>query len=243
MYTIGRRATSMPFCFIGAYMKIIALSDQHGNLESIKESCDVVVIAGDWSPLYCQQDFISVLNWWDKRFLPWMKTLKTDHIIVIPGNHDFACTYKFFEEELNKVLSRHKMTNKVNYLCKSSVTIGGKKFYGNPNSESPSGWAFSMPYNQTYEFDEDTDILITHQPPRFGNVGFVKQFNKELGSVDLRNEILRSNIDLNICGHIHTGDHNLTPAILNNGKVATIANVSILDEDYRVAYNPLVIEV
>lgn len=224
-------------------MKIIALSDQHGNLEQIRESCDVVIIAGDWSHLYCQQDCMSVLNWWDKKYAPWMKALKTSHIIVIPGNHDFACTYRFFKEDLYKILARHRIDDRVHYLCYDSVIIDEKKFYGNPNSESPNGWAFSKTYNQIYEFDEDTDILVTHQPPRFGNVGFVKQFNKELGSVDLRNEILRSNIDLNICGHIHTGDHNLTPAILNNGKLATIANVSILDEDYRVAYNPLVIEV
>lgn len=224
-------------------MKIIALSDQHGNLEQIRESCDVVIIAGDWSPLYCQQDCMSVLNWWDKKYAPWMKALKTNHIIVIPGNHDFACTYRFFKEDLYKILARHRIDDRVHYLCHDSVIIDEKKFYGNPNSESPNGWAFSMPYNQTYEFDEDTDILITHQPPRFGNVGFVKQFNKELGSVDLRNDILRSNIELNICGHIHTGDHNTTPVILNNEKLANIKNVSILDEDYRVAYEPAIIEI
>lgn len=224
-------------------MKIIALSDQHGNLEAINDSCDVVVIAGDWSPLYCQQDCVSVLSWWDRRYLPWMKTLKTDHVVIIPGNHDFACMYKFFRDELYEILKRHKMIDKVHYLCHDSVIIDGFKFYGNPNSESPNGWAFSMPYNQTYEFDEDTDILVTHQPPRFGNVGFVKQFNRELGSVDLRNEILISNIKLNICGHIHTGDHNLNQIVLNNGSTAYIKNVSILDEDYRVAYEPAVIEI
>lgn len=224
-------------------MKIIALSDQHGNLETINDSCDVVVIAGDWSPLYCQQDCVSVLSWWDRRYLPWMKTLKTDHIVIIPGNHDFACMYKFFRDELHEILKRHKMTNKVHYLCHDSVIIDGLKFYGNPNNESPSGWAFSKQYNQIYEFDEDTDVLITHQPPRFGNVGFVKQFNRELGSVDLRNEILMSNIKLNICGHIHTGDHNINKIVLNNGNTAYIKNVSILDEDYRVAYEPAVVEV
>lgn len=224
-------------------MKIIALSDQHGNLEQIRESCDVVIIAGDWSPLYCQQDCMSVLNWCDKKYVPWMKALKTNHIIVIPGNHDFACTYKFFKEDLYKILARHRIDDRVHYLCHDSVIIDGKKFYGNPNSESPNGWAFSNQYNQIYEFDDDTDVLITHQPPRFGNVGFVKQFNKELGSVDLRNDILRSNIELNICGHIHTGDHNTTPVILNNGKLANIKNVSILDEDYRVVYEPAIIEI
>ena len=224
-------------------MKIIALSDQHGNLEQIKDSCDVVVIAGDWSPLYCQQDYTDVLNWWDSKFIPWMKALDTNHIIIIPGNHDLACTRSSFKDDIDKLIKRHDMKDKIHYLCFDSITIGGKKFYGNPNSESPSWWAFSDQCNQTYEFDADTDILITHQPPRFGNVGFVRRFNKEFGSVDLRNEILRSNISLNICGHIHTGDHSATHIILNNGKCAIIKNVSILDEDYRVAYEPAVIEI
>lgn len=224
-------------------MKIIALSDQHGNLNQIKDSCDVVVIAGDWSPLHYQQNYADVLNWCDNEFIPWMKSLDTNYIIIIPGNHDLACTYSSFKDDIDKLIKRHYMNDKIHYLCFDSVTIYGKKFYGNPNSESPSWWAFSNQHNQTYEFDDDTDILITHQPPRFCNVGFVRRFNKEFGSVDLRNEILRSNISLNICGHIHTGDHNTINVILNNGKSAIIKNVSILDEDYKVAYEPAIIEI
>lgn len=224
-------------------MKIIALSDQHGNLNKIKDSCDVVVIAGDWSPLYCQQDCMAVLNWWDKKFVPWMKTLNTSHIVVIPGNHDLACTYAFFKDELSKILLRHSMSDKIHYLCFNSIIIDGKKFYGNPNSESPSGWAFSRPYNQTYNFDNDTDILVTHQPPMIGNIGYVRQFSNELGSRDLRDKILNSNITLNICGHIHTGSHGEHSVVLYNGKRASVYNVSILNEEYRVAYEPTVIEI
>ena len=69
------------------------------------------------------------------------------------------------------------------------------------------------------------------------------RFNKEFGSVDLRNEILRSNISLNICDHIHTGEHETTHIVLNNGKSAIIKNMSISDEDYRVAYDPVTIEI
>lgn len=224
-------------------MKIIALSDLHGNLININDACDVVVIAGDWSPLYCQQDCISVLNWWDKKFIPWMKVIDTGHFVIIPGNHDLACEYSFFREELNKILKRHRVIDKVHYLCYDSAVIGGKKFYGNPNSESPKGWAFSRPFNQTYKFDSDTDILVTHQPPMVGDVGYVRQFNKEFGSKDLLNKILNSNIQLNICGHIHTGSHEEQPIVLKNGNLASVYNVSILDEDYTVAYEPTVIEI
>ena len=223
-------------------MKIIALSDQHGNLNPISESCDVVVIAGDWSPLYCQQDCTAILNWWDKKFVPWMKTLKARHVIVIPGNHDLACTYTYFRKDMQEILLRHKMQDKIHYLCFNSIIIDGKKFYGNPNSESPMGWAYSKPYNQTYKFDDDTDILITHQPPMVGNVGYVRELSKELGSRDLRDKILNSNISLNICGHIHTGSHDGQQITLYNGKQAIVYNVSILDEDYNVAYEPTIIE-
>ena len=234
---------TVPFYFIlELTMKIIALSDQHGNLEPIKEECDVVVIAGDWSPLYCQQDCMSVLNWWDRRYIPWMKTIKANHFVVIPGNHDLACTFKFFKDELDRILVRHKMIDKVHYLCHSSIIIDDKKFYGNPNSESPSGWAFSNQYNQVYKFDKDTDILVTHQPPRVGDVGYVHQFNREFGSIELLNRILESNIELNICGHIHTGSHKEHSVVLHNRNTASVYNVSILDEDYRVAYEPTIIE-
>jgi Icc-related predicted phosphoesterase len=133
------------------------------------------------------------------------------------------------------------MDNKVHYLCYNSVIIDGLKFYGNPNSESPNGWAFSKQYNQVYKFDHDTDILVTHQPPRIGNVGYVKQINREFGSKDLLDKIYKSNIKLNICGHIHTGSHGEHHVVLHNGNIASVYNVSILDENYDVAYEPTTI--
>jgi len=232
-----------PFIYFGESMKIIAISDQHGNLEPIKDSCDVIVIAGDWSPLYCQSYYEEVLEWFNREYVPWMKTLKTNHIIIIPGNHDFVSTFGFFEDDLNKILKRYRIDKKVHYLCHSSIIIDGKKFYGNPNNEAPSGWAFSKQYNQVYKFDEDTDVLITHQPPRVGDAGYVKKFKREFGSKELLNKILDSNIELNICGHIHTGSHKEQVIVLNNNKVASVYNVSILDEDYNLAYNPTVIEI
>lgn len=224
-------------------MKIIALSDLHGNLISFKDECDIVIIAGDWSPLYCQHDCTAVLKWIDERLLPWMKSLNTKHVIFIAGNHDLACTYSFFRNDYETILKRHKLQNKVHYLCNESVIIDGVKFYGTPNSESPNGWAFSKQYNQTYKFDSDSDVLITHQPPMVGDVGYVRSFNKELGSRELRDRIACSNIKVNICGHIHTGSHDEHLLELHNGNIARIYNVSILDEDYRVAYQPTIIEI
>ena len=224
-------------------MKIIELSHQHGNLNQIKDSCYVLVIAGDLSPLCYQQDYDTVLNLCDNEFIPWMKSLYTYHTIIVPCNHDISCTYSSFKDDTDNLIKRHDMCDKIHYLCFDSVIIDGKKFYDNPNSDSSYWWAFSNQHNQNYEFDDDTDILITHHPPRFGDVRFVRRFNKEFGFVDLRNDILRSNISLNVCGHIHTGDHETTHIVLNNCNSDIIKNMSISDEDCRVAYEPVIIEI
>lgn len=223
-------------------MKIVAISDLHGSLIPIRDKCDTLVIAGDWSPLYCQHDSIEMMGWIATKFTKWMKKIDADNIVFIPGNHDMICTYSFFEDDLKKILLRSNLLNKVHFLNMNSVTINGIKFYGNPNNESPRGWAFAKQYNQVYKFDNDTDVLITHQPPLVGDVGYVKLYHKEFGSKELQDRIKESNIQLNICGHIHTGSHEEHKLQLNNGKIARIHNVSILDEDYDVAFSPTVIE-
>ena len=45
-----------------------------------------------------------------------------------------------------------------------------------------------------------------------------------------------------LCGHIHTGDHN--PIVLNHddGSKTIVRNVSRLDEDYEVRFEPYVFE-
>ena len=223
-------------------MKIIAVSDLHGNLIRIKESCDVFIIAGDWSPLYCQHDYSRMLEWINKKFVKWMLNLNAAHIIFIPGNHDLVCTYSCFSSDLLTILNRYNCIGKIHYLNCNSIILNDVKFFGLPNSESHRGWDFSNPYNMDYKFDHDTDILITHQPPKVGDVGYVRLFNKEFGSEYLRNEIVKSNIRLNICGHIHTGSHEVHTLLLNNGHTAEIRNVSILNEDYMVEYKPTAIE-
>ena len=224
-------------------MKIIALSDLHGHLVQISESADVLVIAGDFSPLYCQQDPIGTIGWIESRLIPWFKKLNVSDFIIVPGNHDFACTYSFFNDDLKTILSRHELIGRVHYLNRSSVKLFGKKFYGIPDTEGLLGWAFSNKFNVDYSFDKDTDILVTHQPPKVSDIGFVSAYNKDFGSIELRNVILNSNIEANICGHIHTGQHGGYNLSLNNGKIACIYNVSILDEDYNVAFEPTVIEI
>lgn len=219
-------------------MKIIAMSDLHGNLIHVKDRSDAVVIAGDWSPMYIQHDYNSMIKWINDRFMPWLVSLHTDNIIFIAGNHDLVCKYSYFNDDLSVILKRHSLTSKVHYLNRSAITINNIKFYGIPDTEGPyTHWAFMKPNGVNYTFDKDTNVLITHQPPNVGLIGYVSEYNKNLGSANLFQSIHHSNLQLNLCGHIHTGSHSPTNIRLSNGKYATCYNVSILDEDYHVAYD------
>ena len=62
------------------------------------------------------------------------------------------------------------------------------------------------------------------------------------GSLDLTDEIARKRPRFVFCGHIHTGDH--VPVVLDHGESSTtVYNVSRLDEDYEIAYEPLRLEI
>ena len=59
---------------------------------------------------------------------------------------------------------------------------------------------------------------------------------KELGSEKLTERIAEVQPQLVLCGHIHTGNHNETR--MNRTRMF---NVSLLNEQYRVRYEPKVI--
>ena len=85
------------------------------------------------------------------------------------------------------------------------------------------------------------DILITHTPP------FVEDWDVDVslqtqsshfGSRALAATIARVKPKLAFCGHIHTGDHRVHDMVHENGLITKIYNVSRLNEDYDVAYEP-----
>lgn len=225
-------------------MRLIALSDLHGNLIHIDDTCDVIVIAGDWSPLYIQHDYSAMMKWVNDKFIPWMKRLNASHVVFIAGNHDLACTYSYFYNDLVALINRHGASDKIHYLNRSSVTIDGIKFYGIPDTEGYYRWAFmKAPNYVNYNFDNDTYVLVTHQPPNIEDIGYVTRYHENFGSDLLSKSIRASNIRLNICGHIHTGSHERYLVEADDRHTIVCCNVSILDEDYNVAFKPTILEI
>ena len=231
-------------------MKIIAISDLHGYLPKLP-LCDVVCIAGDILPLEYQNNTVKSISWFLQDFVPWTNYLPCNKVIFIAGNHDFL-----FEDLLknNKLdweieellLTSHLDSTNIKYLCDSEYVYNGIKFYGTPWIPDLYRWAFYADSNKLKEkFKQiplDTDILITHTPPKIDNCGTVLAYNwnngKDFGCLELAEEYSRINPKYHIFGHVHSGDHNITN--YNNSK---LINVSLKDENYNVFYEPFIFEI
>src|SRR3954464_4611618 len=133
--------------------KILALSDLHGYLPDIPP-CDLLILAGDYSPGAKDRD------WLMGPFTTWLRKLPAKEIVGTAGNHDWE-----FQRapEAYRGLPWH-------YLQDSGIELFGLKLYGSPWTGQFFNWAFMKE-------DEDlgpiwdkippgVDILITHGPPK-----------------------------------------------------------------------------
>lgn len=229
-------------------MKIVALSDTHGDLPKLPE-CDVVCISGDIMPLNIQKDLIKSTSWFVRKFIPWANELNCHRVIFIAGNHDFLM-YELYKRlslpwEIEEILFLNE--TKISYLCDSFVQFKDKTFYGTPWCPDLKNWAF---YGNTKQLEDkfnliypNCDVLLTHCPPKIDLCGTVLQvdaFNymNNYGCQELRDAIEHLYPKWCICGHVHSGDHNITKDGNTN-----IVNVSLKDENYELTYQPFIFEI
>lgn len=88
---------------------------------------------------------------------------------------------------------------------------------------------------------ENIDILLTHDAP-YGTSDICLQKESwitegHLGNKPLRDAIITKSPKFNFHGHLHSSNH--SAELLNNTEVY---NVSLLDEKYKLTYNPLKLE-
>lgn len=241
-------------------MKIVAISDLHGNLPELPP-CDVVCICGDIVPLIMQKNTIASTAWLSGPFQKWALELPCEKVIMIWGNHDFVgeffCKYgssiSLDEPQWTKgydgrtqhhLLFQNDTDEKIVILCDERYEYKGKVFYGTPWCPSLRNWAFygdkQHLLNRFNKIPDDVDVLITHCPPKYGLQGTVLETNwnymNDFGCVELQQIIDERFTDKDIwilSGHIHSGKHEVEK--MNNVKYR---NCSIKNEDYEVAYQP-----
>ena len=232
-------------------IKICCLSDTHGLLPAVPE-CDIVLIAGDIVPLRMQRNTPQSLSWFRKEFLPWVEKQPCKKVILVWGNHDFMgeAIYKFPKQDYQDRTHEERFAaakellglegTKLELLLDSSTEFMGLTFYGTPWCPNLVNWAFYKGPNELEEvfrkIPETVDFLISHSPGKGCNktgMSLEKNGKPEYGSEELAQAVLnRKGIKWWICGHIHSGNHNITE-LVNGTKVV---NVSLLGEDYVERY-------
>lgn len=232
-------------------MKIISISDIHGQLIEIPE-CDLFIIAGDICPATNHQEHYQE-NWLRDKFNPWLDVVPARHKVFIAGNHDLI-----FQK--NKGLLPKFNAH---YLENSSVTIEGIKIYGSPWTPFFCNWSFNFPQkekNPEYGYNvarlaatacwdlipNDTDILVTHGPPKgYGDVTTYGGRN-HYGCPELLKAVKRVKPKYHLFGHFHNGyEGGDTIKALNHidGSTTYCCNCSIVNENYIVTNPPTVLQI
>ena len=221
-------------------MKIVAISDLHGNLPMDLPEGDVLCICGDIFPLAYQSLMEKSEDWLFNKFVPWTIEIPFKEVILLAGNHDF-----FFEtmEPIDPIVAFDG--TKINYLQDSWVKIGGVKFYGTPWCHQFGRWAFMKDdewlAKRFANIPSDVDFLLTHDAP-YGTSDICMQNvywnnGEHIGCKPLRDAIIEKKPKYVLHGHLHSTNHDCE--ILCESRVY---NVSLLDEKYELVYEPLVIE-
>lgn len=210
-------------------VKIICISDTHNKLGHINvPDGDILIHAGDMTSQGTPQE----IAWFNSE----IGKLPHKHKIVIAGNHDFG-----FEQAPD--FCRSILTN-ATLLQDESIVVEGIKIYGSPWQPEFFNWAFNLPRGEPLrqvwsKIPEDTEILITHGPPKFilDSVGPDKHnpVQVNVGCEELSKRIEKlSKLKLHVFGHIHK-QHG---AIQVNG--VTYINAASLDDRYQPANKPII---
>ena len=224
-------------------MKVCAISDMHGNLDFNVNEADLLLICGDISPLYIQGRKSEMQEWYVNTFLPWCERQPVDKVLWIAGNHDFA-PYK------SPAWYRRtgEMTNyKVEYIedelyqyKKDDVVYN---IFGSPWCHKFGNWAYMSKEGDSLvstfmNMGDNCDILMVHDAP-YGTSDICLQYNNEnhIGNKELAYAISKCQPKICIHGHLHSANHDVE--MINETKVY---NVSLLDEGYKLTYEPLYLE-
>lgn len=191
-------------------MKIIAISDLHGQLPELPE-CDLVLIAGDICPSPYFPEIKAAIQhayWLDSDFRPWLQKLRCKQVVGIGGNHDVL-----FE---GKALIKSLQLPWV-YLQDDGYEFEGMKIWGCPWSVPPVVTGGKWPFEWTFAcatekeaakkaslIPSDTDILVSHAPP-FTICDVTKYGKMSAGSSALLNRVQDLRLKLHVFGHIHEG--------------------------------------
>jgi Icc-related predicted phosphoesterase len=214
-------------------MKVWHISDTHGLHDglSIPSDIDLVIHSGDaTNSRDTHENSIEML-----RFLNWFHSLPIPYKVFVAGNHDVSI------ERCGYLLQDMKELG-ITYLKNESVTICGKKLWGSPYTPSyGNGWAWNLSRAKIAMvwamIPDDTDILITHGPPK-GVLDYALDPGDQIVSVgdsSLDNAIKLIKPKYCLFGHIHN-----VKRIQNSGIFIPPESYPIFSNASVISHRPVV---
>lgn len=184
----------------------------------------------------------------------WLNAQPFEHKVVIAGNHENILDPK--HDNPNNVTNtnspphnrNHKQKQRHNlnfgtliYLCDTSTRLhfaSGRtlNIYGSPHTRGPGNGAFQHRAGTdkfAHKVPDETDILVTHAPPRWHRDGPGCS-----GDEALLYEMLRVGPALGVCGHVHQGRgreiiHTDSFEGLHKGQGRDVLSYAAFEELYR----------
>lgn len=173
-------------------MKILAISDIHGNKQAIKKLSnlvekhkpDIIISAGDHS-------------WFGDKEKELLKSLDFGiPVLVIPGNHETPQGTKKSSAGLKHIIFLHQGAYELNGV----LFVGcGDAGFSLGNADFDKSKSFLSKELENYAGKK---VLITHEPPANTKADEIN-IGTHVGSESLRKFIKKHQPDLHICGHIH----------------------------------------
>jgi Icc-related predicted phosphoesterase len=200
-------------------MKIWHISDTHGMHYDLKvPEADCVVFSGD-----CSNSRDSAINFNEVSFfIDWYSNLPIKHKVFVGGNHDVSIERGLYSSSFIKEKG-------VVYLFNESVEIDGIKIWGSPYTPTFGvNWAWNIARHKICNvwnlIPDDTDVLVTHGPPKGILDLSIDGLNnlESCGCSNLRTKLFKLKLKACLFGHIHNSDYISNSGVLKLSNLDTI---------------------
>ena len=205
-------------------MRIWHISDTHSHEELLKipDNIEMVIFSGDESNNKNPYSNLPEFN----EFIVWYSLLPIKHKIFVAGNHSSAIA--------KGLVGKQNFTdNGIIYLENNYTDVEGIKIFGSPITPTFNDWYFMKSRSKMDRLwsliDDDTDIVVTHGPPK----GILDLSENREGTLEqcgdsslFRHVHLRVKPLLHCFGHIHDfrrcinhGTRKIDSTVYSNGSV------------------------
>lgn len=205
--------------------KLCLISDTHGNNNLLRNlpPADVLIHCGDATRFGSRDEL--------KKFALAFSACVAPLKLLIAGNHD-ACFKKHMAESWD-ICAKEGIL----YLQDTAIVYRRIKYYGMPWTPAFNDWHFMATESEMIEkvnkIPLDTDVLITHGPPKY-----VRDLSRGefCGSMALNQAVCELEPKLHVFGHIHEGYGTID---LDDTQ---FVNCSLLDGYYQPVNLPIICE-